>query len=35
MVLLRSQNKITDFLTILAWLSPFKSVKIQIEEFGG
>ena len=24
MVILRNQNKITDFLTILAWLSPFK-----------
>ena len=24
MVILRSQNKITDFLKILAWLSPFK-----------
>ena len=25
MVILRSQNKITDFLMILAWASPFKS----------
>ena len=24
MVILRSQNKITDFLMILAWASPFK-----------
>ena len=24
MVLLKSQNKITDFLMILAWASPFK-----------
>ena len=24
MVILRSQNKITDFLIILAWASPFK-----------
>ena len=26
MVILRSQNKITDFLMILAWASPFKIV---------
>ena len=26
MVILRGQNKITDFLMILAWASPFKSV---------
>ena len=24
MVILRTQNKITDFLMILAWASPFK-----------
>ena len=24
MVILRTRNKITDFLTILAWASPFK-----------
>ena len=24
MIILRSQNKITDFLMILAWASPFK-----------
>ena len=26
MIILRSQNKITDFLMILAWASPFKSM---------
>ena len=26
MVILRSQNKITDFLMILAWASPFKHI---------
>ena len=27
MVILRSQNKITDFLMILAWASPFKRIE--------
>ena len=27
MVILRSQNKITDFFMILAWASPFKTIK--------
>ena len=30
MVILRSQNKITDFLLILAWASPFNGIKIAI-----
>ena len=34
MVILRTQNKITDFLMILAWASPFKIFQIkQILEF--
>ena len=35
MVILRSQNKITDFLMILAWASPFKRAKntIYVTEF--
>ena len=33
MVLLRGKNKITDFLTILAWLSPFNEVIRQLEIF--
>ena len=28
MVILRSQNKITDFFIILAWASPFKMILI-------
>ena len=28
MVILRSQNKITDFLMILAWASPFKPIGV-------
>ena len=30
MVILRSQNEITDFLMILAWASPFKHQYLQI-----
>ena len=33
MVILRSQNKITDFLMILAWASPFKYVVNFIDLF--
>ena len=29
MVILRSQNKITDFLMILAWASPFNDVLLE------
>ena len=32
MVILRSQNKITDFLMILAWVSPFKEFSDLINE---
>ena len=28
MVILRTQNKITDFLMILAWASPFKALSM-------
>ena len=31
MAILRSQNKIIDFLMILAWASPFKSQSFQLE----
>ena len=33
MVILRSQNKITDFFMILAWASPFKGrMSVTMEE---
>ena len=39
MVILRSQNKITDFLMILAWASPFKNLRsstfLAVEKFLG
>ena len=31
MVILRTRNKITDFLMILAWASPFKPIKLIFE----
>ena len=34
MVILRSQNKITDFLMILAWASPFKPIIITLPIIG-
>ena len=34
MVILRSQNKITDFLMILAWASPFNIFKYLILSLG-
>ena len=30
MVIIRNQNKITDFLMILAWASPFKPISSQL-----
>ena len=30
MVILKSQNKITDFLMILAWASPFKIMSLNL-----
>ena len=33
MVILRTRNKITDFLMILAWASPFNGVKEERRNF--
>ena len=35
MVILMSQNKITDFLMILAWANPFNMIKFTLNSFAG